>query len=281
MKGWGFAFSRRWLGYLALVIIFAIGCAGLSYWQIARRDEARAEIERVDTNWAAAPRNVDEVLRTLDSFDPADKWTPVILTGRYLSDDELLARGRPLDGSAGFEQLVPFQLADGSVFIVDRGWIKAGNEQDTPDVVPRVPTGEMTVVARLKGGEPNIPGRSAPDGQVATINLDTIAAIIDRPIYSKAYGLLASEDPASLGIPVAVTKPVADEGPHLSYAFQWIVFGIMAFIALGWAVRQEYRAKNADDPQEQQRAEARRRKAEAKGPTDAEAEDAILDHADR
>ena len=55
----------------------------------------------------------------------------------------------------------------------------------------------------------------------------------------------------------------------------------MAFIALGWAVRQEYRAKNADDPQERQRAEARRRKAEAKGPTDAEAEDAILDHANR
>jgi cytochrome oxidase assembly protein ShyY1 len=281
VNGWGFTLSRRWLAYLALVIIFAIGCAGLSYWQIARRDEARAEIERVDSNWAAAPRPVEDVLRTLDSFDPDDKWTPVILTGRYLDGDELLARGRPLDGNAGFEQLVPFQLRDGSVFIVDRGWVRAGNEQDTPDSIPGVPTGEVTVVARLKAGEPTIPGRSAPEGQVATINLPTIAGIIDRPIYSAAYGLLASEDPASADTPVAVKKPIADEGPHLSYAFQWIVFGIMAFIGLGWAVRQEYRVKNADDPRERLRAEARRLKAEARAPTDSEIEDAMLDHANR
>ncbi|MBC7589861.1 MAG: SURF1 family protein [Salinibacterium sp.] len=281
MKGWGFVFQRRWLGYLALVIIFAIGCAGLSYWQIARRDEARAEIDRVDTNWAAAPRPVAEVLPTLDAFDPDDKWTPVVLTGRYLIDDELLARGRPLDGNAGFEQLVPLQLADGSIFIVDRGWIRAGSEQDTPDSIPRVPSGEVTVVARLKSGEPNIPGRSAPEGQVATVNLDTIESIVGQPLYSSAYGLMASEDPAPAVRPVAVTKPIADEGPHLSYAFQWIVFGIMAFIGLGWAFRQEYRIRNADDPQERERAEARRRKAEAKAPTDADIEDAILDHADR
>ena len=281
MKGWGFAFSRRWVGYLALVIIFAIGCAGLSYWQIARRDEARAEIQRVDTNWAAAPRPVTEVLTALDTFNPDDKWTPVTLTGRYLTDNELLARGRPLDGNAGFEQLVPFQLSDGSAFIIDRGWIRAGNEQDAPDSIPQVPSGEITVVARLKAGEPNIPGRSAPEGQVATINLATIAGIIDRPIYSGAYGLMDSEDPAPAVRPVAVTKPIADEGPHLSYAFQWIVFGIMSFIGLGWAVRQEYRIRNADDPQERERAKARQKKADARAPTDAEIEDAILDHADR
>jgi cytochrome oxidase assembly protein ShyY1 len=281
VRGWGFALSRRWLGYLAFVIVFAIGCAGLSYWQIARRDEARAEIERVDVNWAAAPRPIGEVLQNRDSYDPDDKWTPVILEGRYLRDDELLVRGRPLDGNAGFEQLVPFQLTDGSIFIVDRGWVKAGNEQDAPDSIPRVPGGDLTVVARLKGGEPTIPGRSAPDGQVATINLPTIADIIDRPIYSGAYGLLASEDPPAEDRPAAAVKPVADEGPHLSYAFQWIVFGIMAFLGLGWAVRQEYRAKNADDPQERLRADARRRKLDAKSPSDAQIEDAILDHADR
>lgn len=281
MKNWGFALSRRWVGYLALVIVFAIACAGLSYWQIARRDEARAEIERVDANWAAAPRPVSEVLTSPVEFNADDKWTPVILTGRYLAGEALLARGRPLDGNAGFEQLVPFELADGSVFIVDRGWIRAGNEQDAPDSIPQIPSGDITVVARLKAGEPTIPGRSAPEGQVATINLATIADVIDRPIYSSAYGLMASEDPAPAVRPTAVTKPVADEGPHLSYAFQWIVFGIMAFIGLGWAVRQEYRIKNADDPEERERAEARRRRAEAKAPSDAEIEDAILDHADR
>ena len=62
MTGWGFALSRRWLGYLALVVVFAIACTLLSLWQIARRDEARADITRVDTNWEAEPRPITELL---------------------------------------------------------------------------------------------------------------------------------------------------------------------------------------------------------------------------
>lgn len=276
MKGWNFAFSRRWLGYLALVIVFAVACAGLSAWQLARRDEARAEITRVEQNWDSAPRAITEVLPSLDSFDAGDKWVRVTLTGEYLVDQELLVRGRPLDGNPGFEQLVPFRLGDGSVFIVDRGWLPTGNAQDLPDVDPGAPTGPATVVVRLKAGEPTIAGRSAPEGQVATINLPQIAAVVDGPLYSGAYGLLDTENPAA-DRPVAVSKPVADEGPHLSYAFQWVAFGIMAFIGLGWAVRQEYRIRNADDPEERERAEARRRRAAAKPKTDAEIEDELLD----
>ncbi|MBU1589168.1 MAG: SURF1 family protein [Actinobacteria bacterium] len=276
MKGWTFTLSRRWLGYLALVVVFAVACAGLAMWQLARRDEARAEITRVEQNWDSEPRPLAEVVPKLDSFDPDDKWVRVTLTGEYLVDQELLVRGRPLDGNPGFEQLVPFRLADGSVFIVDRGWLPTGNAQDLPDVDPAPPTGPATVVVRLKAGEPTIAGRSAPEGQVATINLAQIAEVVDGPLYSGAYGLLDTENP-SAARPVAVSKPVADEGPHLSYAFQWVAFAIMAFIGLGWAVRQEYRIRNADDPEERVRAEARRRKAAAKPKTDAEIEDELLD----
>ena len=276
MRNWTFAFSRRWLGYLALVVIFAIACVGLSMWQLARRDEARDEIARVEQNWEATPRPLAEVLPQLDSFNADDKWTRVTLTGVYLSDEELLARGRPLDGNPGFEQLVPLQLADGSVFVVDRGWLPTGNEQDLPDTDPAPPTGTVTVVVRLKAGEPTVAGRSAPEGQIATINLPTIAELVDKPTYTGAYGLLDTEDPAAAR-PTAVSKPVADEGPHLSYAFQWILFGIMAFVGLGWAVRQEYRIRNADDPEEQARAEVRRQKAAAKPKSDAEIEDELLD----
>lgn len=276
MTGWTFALSRRWLGYLALVLVFAVACVGLSMWQLARRDEARQDIERVEQNWEAAPRPLTEVLPDLSAFDPDDKWVRVTLTGTYLAEEELLARGRPLDGNPGFEQLVPFRLADGTVFVVDRGWLAPGNEQDLPDSTPAPPEGTVTVVVRLKAGEPTIAGRSAPVGQVATINLPEIAALVGAPMYTGAYGLLDTEDPTAPR-PVAVSKPVADEGPHLSYAFQWILFGLMAFVGLGWAVRQEYRIRNADDPEERKRAEARRAKAAAKPRSDAEIEDELLD----
>jgi cytochrome oxidase assembly protein ShyY1 len=276
VTGWRFAFTRRWAGYLALTVVFAILCVCLGTWQLARRAEARAEIDRVETNWDSQPVPIDDVLPELDSFDADDKWVPVELTGHYLVEDQLLARNRPLGGTTGFEVLVPFELADGTVFIVDRGWVPIGNEQDAPDAVAPPPSGEVTVVARLKGGEPTVLGRSAPEGQVATINLPEIAELLDAPTYTGAYGLLVSEDPP-VDRPIAATKPEPDEGPHLSYAFQWFVFALLGFVGLAFALRQEYRAVNADTPQERERAAARAAKAARKERSDAEVEDELLE----
>ena len=95
--------------------------------------------------------------------------------------------------------------------------------------------------------------------------------------YTGAYGLMASEDPAPDTRPTAVVRPPADEGPHLSYAFQWFVFGVLAFLGLGWAVREEYRTVNSEDPEEQKRAEERARRRAAKPRSDSEVEDELLD----
>ncbi len=277
MTGWRFAFSRRWAGYLALALLFAAVCAGLGTWQVARRDEARAEIARVESNFDADPVPFAEALPRLDSFDDSQKWLPVEVTGTYLLEDELLVRNRPLNANPGFEVLTPLELPDGSIFVVNRGWVPTGQRQDTPDVVPSAPTGPVTVVARLKAGEPSLPGRSSSGNQIATIHLAEIAERLEAPTYTGAYGLMVSEDPAPAERPIAVTRPTEDEGPHLSYAFQWFVFGIMAFFGLGWAIRQEFRAVNAEDPEEQKRAAERARRQAAKPQSDADIEDELLD----
>ncbi|MFZ4895181.1 SURF1 family protein [Plantibacter sp. Mn2098] len=278
MRGWRFAFSRRWLGYLGVVIVFAIVCVLLSNWQLSRRADKEAEIGRVAQNFDAAPIPIDEALPKLGSFTLDDEWHPISMTGKYLDDQQLLVRNRPRDGNPGFEQLVPLQLADGRVFMVDRGWLPAGAAQDLPDVVPAAPKGTVEVVARLKGGEPTLPGRGAAEGQLATINLPQIKEIHGDNLYTGAYGLLVSETPhATDPTPLPAQKPVPDEGPHLSYAFQWIVFAIMGFLFLGYAIRQEYRIRNSDDPREQVRAAARAKKAAAKAKSDADVEDAILE----
>jgi cytochrome oxidase assembly protein ShyY1 len=277
MIGWKFAFSRRWAGYLVLTILFAAVCSGLGVWQLARRAEALAEIARVDANFDAPPVPVVDALPTLESFDESQKWLPVSLNGTYLTDEELLVRNRPLDINPGFEVLTPLRLVDGSVLVVDRGWLPTGENQDAPDAVPAAPSGQVTVVARLKAGEPSLAGRTAHGNQIATINLTDIAKRVGEPTYTGAYGLLLSEVPAPAERPVAVTRPVRDEGPHLSYAFQWFVFALLAFVGLSWAIRQEYRTVNADDPEERERSAERERRKAAKPPSDAEVEDELLD----
>ena len=277
MNNWRFALTWHWVRYLVLAIVFALVCVGLCLWQLDRRNTALEELARIDNNYSADPVPLGDALPELDSFDIDQKWTPVTMTGTYLSADQLLVRNRPYNSGPGFEVLTPLLLADGSVFIVDRGGLPTGLEQDSPDEIPAAPAGEVTVTARLKPGEPTLPGRSAPEGQIASIQLDDIAAIIDEPVYTGAYGLMATEDPAPAERPQASTKPARDEGPHLSYAFQWLVFALFGFLGLGYGLRQEYRRINEDDPDEMERAEARRVKDAARKRTDAEIEDELVD----
>jgi cytochrome oxidase assembly protein ShyY1 len=279
MTGWRFAFTRRWAGYLALVVVFATVCSALGMWQFARRTEAQQEIARIDANYDATPVPLDDVLATRGAFEDDQRWTPVVMEGRYLVDDQLLVRNRPLAGRPGFEIITPLLLDDGTVFVADRGWVPTGSAQDSPDVVPNAPSGRVTVIARVKAGEPEVAGsaRAPGSGQLQTIHLETIQDILDRPTYTGAYGLVVDETPAPEAVPERPDRPERDEGPHLSYALQWFVFALLAFVALGWALRQEYRAVNADDPDEQERSDARERRRATRAPDDAEVEDAILD----
>jgi cytochrome oxidase assembly protein ShyY1 len=255
---------RRWGGYVALTIVFAIVCGLLSWWQWSRRVDAVREIAKIEANYDAAPVALDELLPELDSADDAVEWRPVVVTGEYLVDEQLLVRNRPRNSLPGFEVLVPLRLSDGTVFVVDRGWVPGGSTPDAPEAVPPAPQGEVTVVVRLKPGEPEIPGRGAPEGQLATVRLPDVAALVDSPTYTGMYGLLVSEDPAPAESPLPAFRPVEDEGPHLSYALQWIVFGLMAFVGLIWAVRRERKIAAGNLPA------ARREK-------DADVEDALLD----
>jgi cytochrome oxidase assembly protein ShyY1 len=277
MSGWRFLVSRQWAGYLALTIVFAVVCSGLGMWQLARRAEAQVEISRVDANFDAEPGALTDALPELDSFEESQKWLPVEITGTYLTDEELLVRNRSLNINPGFEVLTPLLLPDGDVFIVDRGWVPTGEDQNAPDAVPQAPAGEVTVVVRLKKGEPVLAGRSATGNQVATINLPGIAEKLGRDTYTGAYGLMKTEDPAPAERPEPVLRPIRDEGPHLSYAFQWFVFALMAFVGLGWAARQEYRSINAEVPEERVRAAERARRQAAKPRSDADIEDELVD----
>lgn len=280
MNKWRFTLHKRWFAYLGVAIIFALVCVGLSEWQFARKQVKAVEISRISANYDAAPVALAEALPALDAFNEDWRWRPVTVTGTYLPDNQLLVRNRPHSGSPGYEILTPLQLEDGTVFIVDRGWVPNGDSAEVPNFVPKAPSGLVTVTARLKNSEATIRGRGAGEGQVATVNLPEIAQTIDSPTFTGAYGLLASEDPAPTDArPAAAERPEEDPGPHLSYAIQWILFALMGFAFLAYAIREEYRRINSDDPEEQERAAKRAAKRASKR-TDADIEDDILSEED-
>ena len=242
-RGLRILLTRRWIGYLSLAVVFAVACVGLGMWQFARLDEARVQISRIEANYDAAPVAIGTALAPGHPFVPQQTWLPVIAQGTYDVEHQLLVRSRPRDGQVGFEVLTPLRLVDGRVFIVNRGWIPSGETTAETSAVPAPPQGDVSVVARLKPSEPALAGRDATSGTVATIELGLIDEILGGDVITGAYGLLVSETPDVSPMPSAAIRPELDEGPHLSYALQWILFAILGFVGLGLAVRNERRIR--------------------------------------
>jgi cytochrome oxidase assembly protein ShyY1 len=293
MKTYKFLFSSRWLGYFALALVFALACVALGNWQMNRRTAVVENITKIQQNYSGTIVDYADVAGNFDSLDPAKEWTQVRMVGSYVTEDQRIVRNRPLNGTPGYEVLVPLKLENGDTVIIDRGWLPIGNkEAGHPDLVPEPKSGVIEVVARLKPVEPRL-NRGAPDGQLASIELNDYAAQLDYPIKTGSYGQLATENPAAAGNPVAFPAPSIDEGSHLSYAMQWIAFGILAFVGFGYAARMQRRndefdaleAEESGIPVEElygrgsafhPRKHPKVRKPGAR-PTAEEAEDAILD----
>ena len=277
--GWRFVGSRRWLGYFAIAVAFAIVCALFGMWQWDRRNEAVRQNEQVAQNYEHTPVPLDRALPTASSWDDSQTWLRVSVTGRYDTDEQLLVRNRVHNGQPGFEVLTPLVTDDGRAFVVDRGWVPTGNAQDAPDHVPAPPSGEVTAIVRLQQSEPRIPGRTDPahTDQVQSVTLSDVAKKVGTPIYTGAYGQLASESPAPTEArPLGWDRPTADTGLHLSYFIQWFMFAAGGFGFLAYLMVQEYRNLNQDDPEERERAQERQRRKDARPKTDAEIEDELL-----
>ncbi|MCM3696469.1 SURF1 family cytochrome oxidase biogenesis protein [Microbacterium oleivorans] len=269
--------ALRWSGYVAMAVVFAIACAFLSNWQFSRNAERDAELTLVADNYARQPVALADLIPLGQGFVPTDEWRPVEIRGQYLTDQTLLVRNRPHGGTSAFEVLVPFRADDGRVVLVNRGWVPPGDNRPEPDAVPAPPTGEVTVTGRLQAGErPVREGRSAPEGQVATIDLALIAQMTGQTgeMLDSAYVLMAQETPAPAERPQALEDPSSDPGPYLSYAIQWILFAVMGFAFIWYMIRTEIRHRREDD---RDGGRATSRRPPRRRDRDMEAEDELLD----
>ncbi|MEX5268815.1 SURF1 family cytochrome oxidase biogenesis protein [Kocuria sabuli] len=241
MSDYRFLLSGKWVGWLLLACAAAALSLYLGGWQMDRNDHLVGENTKVTQNYRAEPLTGDEASAQFAAHDERLSWHPVELTGEYLPEDQVLVRNRPQNGRVGYEVLVPFRTEGGDVVVLDRGWIPTGSAANgMPDEVPEPPAGEVTVTARLRPGEPVV-DRGAPEGQIATIELEELQERWGRSTGTAAYAEVFAEDPAPSVAPAPPPEPEIDSGPHLSYSLQWYAFAALFFVAYGYAARQQAR----------------------------------------
>lgn len=240
-----FLLTPRWLGYLALTLVAAVVMVGLGRWQLDRYQARTAINDRIETASTSEPVPLAAAVPapqgpagSIGSAPPADStWTRVRITGVYDRSNQLLVRGRTVEGRVGYEVVTPLVLADGTAVLVDRGWIPpaAAGAQSVPDV-PAPPSGPVTVTGRVRAPESRAGEVLRRDGLLEARRVDP-SALRGKLPYA-LYGGYVTVEPAEDGF-VTVGPRKENAWQNAGYTLQWWLMAALALVGFGYVARRE------------------------------------------
>lgn len=230
-----------WVLLLLFVVAFSyLAFTVLAPWQLGKDDDIVERNELITHAYEADPQPVEDLVDDNGAIKN-DEWSRATLHGHYLPQDEVLLRLRPAESGPSYQSLVPFRTDSGLTILVNRGWVKAGEGNAVPDI-PDAPSGETTLTGMIRADEAQhqtAPIKQEGYQQVYSIHTEQISSLIDAPL-AHDYIQLSADQPGVLN-PMPI--PQLDRGNHLSYGYQWIAFGIMAPLGLGYFVWSEIRER--------------------------------------
>lgn len=211
---------------LVISLAIAAGCVRLGIWQLARRQQRLAMNERIRARIDAKPVDAAQI----DPDTTISRFSNAVVTGSLDYEHEIVLTHRGHDGAPGVDFLTPVRMpGNDTATMVNRGWVYS------PDALtvdrPRWRDITTTFTGYVDAFESR-PADSVRDGRIRKVSYEAIARVIPypiRPFYVVALGDSASTPPQM----IRLERPKLDEGPHLSYAFQWFGFATIAVIGAG------------------------------------------------
>lgn len=208
-----------------------IGCAiclSAGLWQWGRAAEKRAlftAFDRPDAKALTRPMTADEVDSAL--------FRKIRLTGKYISDRQVLLDNMTFAGRTGYQVLTPLRT-DSGVVLVNRGWIPAGSDRG---VLPAI---DVQDKMRTVNGRVNRLPRAGFELDAIPIEPDTAWP---RRLTFPSVAVLTEQ----LGMPVQdyqiLLEPTEADGytrewrpalmppeKHVAYAVQWFLMAATIMI---------------------------------------------------
>ncbi|MDR6426473.1 surfeit locus 1 family protein [Variovorax beijingensis] len=228
---------------VALAVCAALAFAGffaLGTWQVERRAWKLDLIARVEQRVHAPASEAPGRERWPQVNAADDEYRRVRIAGRFLHGKETLVQASTRLG-AGFWVLTPLQAADGSIVLVNRGFVPPEARERTARAANE-PQGETTVTGLLRISEPKggFLRRNEPAAD-RWFSRDVQAIAAARGLHDAApYFVDAEAAPSPPGAapawPAAGLTVIAFPNSHLVYAITWYGLALMVLGAawFGW-----------------------------------------------
>ncbi|MHA7687589.1 SURF1 family cytochrome oxidase biogenesis protein [Corynebacterium evansiae] len=268
-SGWRNFLTPGWVITAILVLAFTYAAFSfLAPWQLGKNKDKNAFNQRLEQSLQTDPAPVTDVIPgDGESVGVEKEWTRVALQGQFLPDKEVLLRNRPVESAHSYQSLTPFRLDGGQTVLVHRGWVAVEGDGAAPRL-KSAPNGEVKVTGfiRMSEGVPDAePTESQGFTQVTGMSTKQISEATDEDLAAD-YVQLDSESVDRLNGMAgggaggdagsgengdapdlqALPLPHLDGGTNLSYGIQWIAFGILAPVGLGWFVYAEMRERRRE-----------------------------------
>ena len=231
----GFRFEADWRTTLfALVLVPAL--AGLGFWQLSRADEKAVIAEEFEQKRARQPAALGELASAAPGLLA---YHPVRLSGSF-RDEYFLQDNRMVQGRYGNEVLGVFELDDGGLALVNRGWIVADPARQSLPEAPPV-EGPVTITGSIyvAPGAAYMLAEDAYAGdwpiRVQALDMTKAAGALEVPI-DRLFAYPVRIDEGETGA-LYVNWQIVNVSPakHLGYAVQW--FAMSAVLALLYVLR--------------------------------------------
>jgi cytochrome oxidase assembly protein ShyY1 len=216
----------RWIALTLFLLILIYLFIRLSNWQFDRYDQRVLRNESTNVALSLAPKKIDAV----SQMSGLKQWEKIELTGNYLSDQSKLVRKQYLENNLGFWVITPFKIQNGENILVNRGWIPIGSSASSNQSIPLAPVGTVNLEGYLQPFNDSITQpKDLPLNQVNTIDYKYFESAIANNFYVQ----LAKSSPMDNQVAI-IPLPELSNGPHFSYAIQWILFALL--LPIGWYV---------------------------------------------
>lgn len=225
----GFRFEPEWRLTL-FVLLMAPLLAGLGFWQLARADEKAGLRAAFDAQQALQPARLSDLANAPEA-DLA--YLPVRLTGRFREEEYFLLDNKMQHGRYGNEVVGVFELQDGMLALVNRGWIAADPARRSLPDAPKV-EGEVTIRGQiyLAPGKPYLLAEQKfSQGwprRVQALEMDKLSALLASEKPNELFPHPVRIDAGQPGA-LSVQWKIVNSGPakHVGYAVQWFA---MSFV---------------------------------------------------
>ncbi len=232
---------------LALLAVF-VALLALGTWQVQRLGWKTDLIARVDARLAAEPVEAPGPAEWASITREADEYRRVALAGSFLHDRETLVQALTERG-AGFWVLTPLRRPDGTIVLVNRGYVPADRRDPASRPQGQV-VGEAAVSGLLRLSEPGGGFLRANDPAGERWFSRDVMAIAARKLPGERvapYFVDADAAPNPGGLPVGGLTVVSFRNHHLVYALTWYGLALLLAGAMVWILREKRRRAGRTD----------------------------------